>query len=72
MNVPVLREWFGWIGEKLGLGGAGHTCIETTGVSGVARAHAMAPRNYGSMDDFHGNARITGPCGVRRLLEERT
>lgn len=58
-----LYEWFGWIGEKIGFGGAGHTCIETAGVSEVARAHAMAPRNYGAMEDSQGNARITGPCG---------
>jgi nitrogen fixation NifU-like protein len=60
MNVA---GWFGWIGEKLGFGGAGHACIETTGISEVARSHATAPRNYGSMEDFQGNARITGPCG---------
>ncbi len=58
-----LSEWFKRIVEKLGFGGTGHTCIETTGVSEVARSHAMAPRSYGSLDDFHGNARITGPCG---------
>ncbi len=58
-----LSGWIRWLKEKLGFGGAGHTCIETDAVSETARSHAMAPRNYGSMDDFHGNARITGPCG---------
>jgi len=58
-----LSEGFRWLREKLGFGGTGHTCIETTAVSDTARSHAMAPRNYGCMDDFHGNARITGPCG---------
>jgi nitrogen fixation NifU-like protein len=59
-----LSEWFGWIGERLGFGGTGgHACIEGEGVSEVARAHAMAPRNYGTMESCQGNARITGPCG---------
>lgn len=58
-----LSGWIERLKEKLGLRGAGHTCIETTGVSEVARSHAMAPRNYGSMEAFDGNARITGPCG---------
>jgi NifU-like protein involved in Fe-S cluster formation/Pyruvate/2-oxoacid:ferredoxin oxidoreductase delta subunit len=30
---------------------------------GNCRFDAMAPRNYGSMEDSQGNARITGPCG---------
>jgi len=58
-----LSGWIGWLKEKLGFGGAGHTCIETDAVSETARSHAMAPRNYGSMEEFDGNARITGPCG---------
>jgi nitrogen fixation NifU-like protein len=58
-----LSGWIERLWEKFGFGGAGHTCIETTGVSEVARSHAMAPRNYGSMEEFDGNARITGPCG---------
>jgi hypothetical protein len=45
----TISGWLGWIGEKLGFRGAGHTCIETTGVSEVARSHAMVPRNYGSI-----------------------
>jgi len=58
-----LSGWIERLKEKLGFGGTGHTCIETTGVSEVARSHAMAPRDYGSMEEFDGNARITGPCG---------
>lgn len=71
-----LSEWFKWIGEKLGFSGSVHTCIETTDVSEVARSHAMAPRNYGSMEDSQGNARITGLCGDTmefwiRVLDEK-
>jgi nitrogen fixation protein NifU and related proteins len=59
-----LSKWLGRAGERLGFGRrSGHTCVEGNGVSDVARNHATAPRNYGSMEDYQGNARITGPCG---------
>ncbi|MBE0568420.1 MAG: iron-sulfur cluster assembly scaffold protein [Deltaproteobacteria bacterium] len=57
-----LSEWGRKLLEKLGFR-SGHTCIETNGVSEVARGHAMCPRNFGSLDDFQGHARVTGPCG---------
>ena len=31
--------------------------------SPTAQEHAAAPRNYGPLEDYNGNARITGPCG---------
>ncbi len=58
-----LSGWIDRLREKLGIGGTGHACIEAAGVSEVAQSHAMAPRNYGSMEECDGNARITGPCG---------
>jgi ATP-binding protein involved in chromosome partitioning len=38
-------------------------CSDFDGFSTVARDHAAEPRNYGPLTDFHGHARITGPCG---------
>src|SRR4030065_1391926 len=29
----------------------------------TARQHASDPYNLGAIDDFNGNAKITGPCG---------
>ena len=37
--------------------------INVDGLSALAREYAVNPQNYGSLDDFDGHARITGPCG---------
>jgi len=34
-----------------------------SGLSAVARDHAMYPRHFGSPEDWDGRARVTGPCG---------
>jgi nitrogen fixation NifU-like protein len=38
-------------------------CTDLEGFSSKARDHARNPRNYGSLTNFNGFARITGPCG---------